>query len=126
MAFTFSTATVAVGTQGYLTDDPVTGLLAISASTNTSSAAGTFYCGFKPRRIDIFDETNANQYTWCDGMAAASMFKHAAAGTFTIATSNGITVADTTSATVGNGPYAVTLGTGIHTNSSIYRIVAHK
>ncbi len=126
MAFTFSPATVAVGTLGSTVEDPVTGLLTLSASTNTSSAAGTFYCGFKPRVIEIFDETNANEYKWIDGMPAASMFKHAAAGTFTIATSNGITVAATTSATVGNGPYAITVGTGVHTNSSLYRFAIRK
>ena len=124
MAFTFSTATVAVGTLGYTVEDR--GMLTLSASTNTSSAAGTFYCGFKPRLIDIYDETNANQYTWVDGMPAASMFKHAAAGTFTLASTNGVTVAATTSATAGNGPFSITLGTGVHTNSSLYRIVARK
>lgn len=125
MAFTFSTATVAAAT-GYRIEDPVTGLETLSATTDTSSAAGTFYCGFKPRVIEVYDQTNANIYQWLDGMPDAYMFKSLAAGSITTALTNGITVAATTSATAGNGPFAITLGTGIHTNSSTYRILVKK
>lgn len=128
MAFAFSTTTVAAGTlsPGYTYEDPVTGLLTMSAETDTSSAAGTFYCGFKPRVVEVYDQTNASKFEWFDGMSAAYMFKTVTAGTFTVAATNGITVAATTSATEGNGPYAVTLGTGLHTNSSCYRIMCKK
>jgi len=116
MAFTFAT----------VSDDPVTGIATYSATTNTSSAAGTFYVGFKPRYILVFQETTPAQYEYFEGMTAAYMKKTIAAGTVSTETSNGITVAATTSATTGNGPYAVTLGTGCHTNSATFRITCFK
>lgn len=128
MAFTFSTGTVSTGTlgNGYLQDDPVTGLLTLTALTDTSSAASTLYCGFKPRVIEIWDQTNANTFTWLDGMNNDYMFKHAAAGTLTLATSNGISVLAEPSGTVGTGPWAIRVGTGVHTNSSTYRLMLQK
>jgi len=128
MAFTFSTTTVGTGTldAGYLVDDPVTGLLTLSALTDASSAAGTFFIGFKPRVIEIWDQTNANTYTWLDGMKNDYVFKHAAAGTLTVSTANGISVLAESTGTVGNGPWAVRVGTGVHTNSSTYRIMCQK
>ena len=116
MAFTFTV----------LNDDPVTGLYTLSATTDTSSAAGTFYIGFNPRYIQVFQQTTPAQYEYYDGLTAAYMKKTVAAGTVTTETANGITVAATTSATSGNGPYAVTLGTGCHTNSATFRILCFK
>ena len=56
MAFTFSTPAASVGTAGaaYTQDDPVTGLFTLSATTDTSSAAGTFNCPFYPYFRQIF------------------------------------------------------------------------
>jgi len=116
MAFTFTT----------VTNDPVTGLQTLTASTNTSSAAGTFYVGFKPRYILVYQETTPAQYEWFEGTAAANMKKTIAAGTVSQETSNGITVAATTSVTAGQGPWAVTLGTGCHTNSAAFRILCFR
>lgn len=116
MAFTFTQTA----------DDPVSGLLTYTATTNTASAAGTFYVGFKPRKIEIFQATTPAYYEYCEDMTAAYMMKVTAAGTMTTETANGITVAATTSATVGNGPYAVTFGTGLHTNSATFYITLYK
>ena len=128
MAFTFSTFGTAVGTNttGYTQDDPINGILTLSATTDASSAAGTFSCPFRPRLITVFDQTNTNRYEWVDGMTAAYVFKTITAGTFTVVTSAGITIVPTTNATAGSGPYDVTLGTGLHTNSSTFRVVCYK
>lgn len=114
MAFTFGTPTI----------DGVNGLYVGSATTNTSSAAGTFYPGFAPRRIRVIDTTNASVFEWVSGMAAASMLKTVTAGTTTVETSNGITVLAPTDATPAQA--SVTLGTGLHVNSSTYRIVCER
>ena len=128
MAFTFSDFSTAVGTNAAAvsTDDPVTGIATLSATTDSSSAAGTFYVGFSPRYILVYQQTTPAQYEWHFGMTAAYMKKTVAAGTVTTDTTNGITVAATTSATAGQGPFAVTLGTGCHTNSATFRIVCFK
>jgi hypothetical protein len=128
MAFTFSTTAAAVGTNttAYTQDDPITGVYTLSATTDTSSAAGTFYCPFTPRYIVVYQQTTPAVYEWFTGMTAAYMKKTVAAGTVTTETSNGITVANTTDATAGNGPVAVILGTGCHTNSATFRITCFK
>lgn len=90
-----------------------------TATTDTSSAAGTINCGFVPRVVEVRDQTNANLYTWNAGMPAASVNKTVTAGTYTYAAANGITKVDpSTGATAG-----VTLGTALHTNSSSYVIL---
>jgi len=116
MAFTFAS----------VSDDPITGIQTFSATTDTSSAAGTFYTGFSPRYILVYQETTPAQYEWFEGMTAAYMKKIVAAGTVTTDTTNGITVKATVSATSGQGPYQVTLGTGCHTNSATFRITCFK
>ena len=116
MAFTFATPT----------DDPVTGLYSAAATTDTSSAAGTFNCPFYPRHIVVYQQTTPAQYEWFEGMAAGYMKKVIAAGTVTTETTNGITVAADATGTAGNGPWRVTLGTGLHTNSATFRILAFK
>lgn len=114
MAFTFGTPTI----------DVVNGLFVGSATTDTSSAAGTFYPGYAPRRIKIIDTTNANVYEWVSGMGNGYMLKTVTAGTTTVVSSNGISVFGPTDTTPGQ--FAVTLGTGCHTNSSTYRIVCER
>jgi len=128
MAFTFATVAAPVGTNGTGApqDDPVTGIYTTSATTDASSAAGTLSLPFKPRLITVLDQTNANRYEWIDGMSAGYMFKTVTAGTFTVVTTNGITVAATANATSGAGPFDVTFGTGLHTNSSTFRFVFYK
>lgn len=114
MAFTFTgqTQSAAVG-----------GAFTASATTDTSSAAGSIVVPFSPSSIEVYDTTNANAYLWNNQMPAASVLKTVTAGTFTYATTNGITVTGPTSSpAVG---FTVTLGTGLHTNSSTYRIVCY-
>lgn len=106
MAMTFTAGTV----------DPVSGIVTYKITTDASSAAGTLAPGFNPRKVEILDSTNANRYEWNDQMAAASMFKTVTAGPFTYVSSNGITVASGT----------LTVGTGVHTNSSTYTMVLYR
>lgn len=114
MAFTFTV------TQ----QDPVAGICTVAATTDTSSAAGTFNPGFEPTKIEVYDITNQITYIWVAGMADASMRKIAAAGTQTDPSSNGITVVGVNDASPARS--AVTLGTGCHTNSSTYKIICHR
>lgn len=116
MAFTFTK----------LSEDPVTGVETLTASTNTASAAGSFYCGFKPRYINVYQATTPAQYEYFDTMAAGYMKKVTAAGTMTTETTNGITVAASVSVTPGDGPWLITLGTGLHTNSASFYITLFK
>lgn len=88
-----------------------------TATTNTSSAAGTISCGFVPDTVDVYDSTNASHFHWNKGIADAKCFKHVTAGTLSFEASNGITPVSTTAA------QGVTLGTALHTNSSTYSIV---
>jgi len=117
MAFTFTN----------VSDDPITGKQVFSAVTDTTSEASTFYPAFIPRYIRVYDETNAIQFEWFTGQAADSMkMTIATGGAISQEVANGITCKATTSATPGNGPAMVTLGTTIHTNSSTYRISCRK
>ena len=113
MAFTFSGQTLSSPVQG--------GVFTASATTDTSSAAGSIVVPFAPSVIQVFDQTNANKYEWNNQMAAASMQKTVTAGTFTYVAAAGITVTGPTSATA--VAFTVTLGTALHTNTSTYRIV---
>ena len=107
MAFTFTKVAY----------DPAGKKAIYTATTDTSSAAGTLNPGFTPNRVVILDSTNANRYEWNAGMADASLFKTVTAGTFTYVSSNGITPAASTA------QQGVTIGTAVHTNSSTYSIV---
>lgn len=112
MAFTFT---------GQTQSFPVAGAYTLSATTDTSSAAGSVTLPFSPSAVQIFDQTNANKYEWNNQMPAASMQKTVTAGTFTYVSANGVTVTGPASSPA--AAFTLTLGTGIHTNSSTYRIV---
>jgi hypothetical protein len=114
MAFTFSNAQA----------DPVTGFYTCTATTDATSAAGTFYPGFKPRYVRVLQVTTPAIYEFVDGMAAGTMIQQIAAGTTSLVGTNGITVVGGDSATPAQA--AVTLGTGCHTNSATFRIVCYK
>ena len=114
MAFTFTAGTT----------DAVSGIVTYKATTDTSSAASSVTLGFVPRKVEVLDSTNANKYEWNDQMAAASMFKTVTAGTFTYVSSNGITVSGPNSTTAAQP--TLTLGTGLHTNSSTYTLVLYR
>ena len=68
----------------------------------------------------VLDSTNALIYEWNAGMASASVFKHFASGTTltSYSASNGITPV---LPSAGNQA-GVTIGSGLHTNSSTYSI----
>jgi len=55
-------------------------------------AAYTFTCGFRPRFVQVVNNTSSDKELWIEGMAAASAHKQVAAGTSSGITSNGITV----------------------------------
>lgn len=108
MAFTFTS----------VLNDPVNGVAYYTATTDTSSAAGSISPGFEPTVVNVYQITTPITYRWAKGMTAAHMNKVIANGTQTHETSNGITV-------VGPGGTAapsVTLGTGCHTNSASFVI----
>lgn len=97
------------------------GKFTIAATTDGSSAAGSFNLGFEPRKITVYEAT-PTKFDWNNQMAAATCFKFTALSTnvMTVVGSNGITVvgqADSTSARP-----LVTLGTGLHVNNSTYYI----
>jgi len=59
-----------------------------------TAAAITITCGFKPRYVKVLNETSRDWEEWFEGMTDAYAHKTVAAGTGTLASSNGITVAD--------------------------------
>ena len=108
MAFTFTNPTY---------DE--NGVFTITATTNGSSAAGSFNLGFQPRWIKVY-ETTPSTFEWNNQMSAGTCFKFTSLTTniLTVVASNGITVvgpADSTSARA-----QVTFGTGLHVNNSTY------
>lgn len=114
MAFTITTGVV----------EPSTGTAFYTATTDTSSAAGTLSPGFEPVEVTVINTTTPVTHKWIKGMAAGTANKVVAAGTQTTVASNGITVAGPNSAT----PVAplVTLGTDLHVNSASYVIILRR
>ena len=114
MAFTFTNPTY---------DE--NGCFTIAATTNGSSAAGSFNLGFQPRKVTVY-ETTPTKFDWNNQMAAATCFKFTSLTTniMTVVASGGITVVgqgDSTSAQP-----LVTLGTGLHVNNSTYYVVCER
>lgn len=62
--------------------------------SDATAAAFKITTGFKPRHVEVVNETSRDEYKWFEGMAAAEAVKRVAAGTGTLITSNGITVAE--------------------------------
>lgn len=62
--------------------------------TSSTAAAITITCGFKPRIVRIYNVTSGDMMEWFEGMTAATAVKTVAAGTRSILSSLGITVAD--------------------------------
>lgn len=114
MAFTISAGAI----------DPTTGEAFYTATTDTSSAAGSFNPGFMPSEIVVINTTTPVTHRWFTGMAAGTANKVVAAGTQTTVASNGITVTGPTSA----APVlpTVTLGTDLHVNSASYVILIRR
>lgn len=61
--------------------------------TTGTAAAITITIGFQAKYIRVCNETSRDQMEWYEGMADAEGIKTVAAGTRTLVTSNGITVA---------------------------------
>ena len=62
--------------------------------TSSTAAAITITVGFKPRYVRVVNVTSGDLYEWFEGMADASACKQVAAGTRTLITTLGVTVAD--------------------------------
>lgn len=62
--------------------------------TSSTAAAITITCGFKPRYVQVMNETSGDSEEWFEGMTAAHAMKRIAAGTCAAITSLGITVAN--------------------------------
>lgn len=60
--------------------------------TSSTAAAFTITTGFKPRFVEVCNETSGDSYKWYEGMADAEAIKRVAAGTTSIITTLGITV----------------------------------
>jgi len=61
--------------------------------TTGTAAAFKITTGFKPRYVKVVNVTSRDWYEWFEGMADASAHKTVAAGTGTLITTLGITVA---------------------------------
>lgn len=62
--------------------------------TDATAAAIVITCGFKPRYVRVVNVTSSDKYEWFEGMAAASAHKTVAAGTSSLITTLGVTVAN--------------------------------
>lgn len=113
MAFTFGTP---------VTDEY--GVTSLTATTDTSSAAGSFTLGFVPNEVIVYNTTTPVTHRWTYPMTAGTANKVVAAGTQTTAGSNGVTVTGPNS-TPPVQP-TVLLGTDLHVNSASYVIVCRK
>lgn len=98
-----------------------------------SAAASSIFIGFKPRKVEVWNETDVIKFEYFDGMTAAYGLKFNGTGpAITEITANGVTLLDGTEASpatsaTGNlrtsGP-GFTLGTGILVASKTYWIMA--
>lgn len=80
-----------------------------------AAAATTFTCGFAPRLVRFHNVTDRISDEWLEGMAAASSIHTIAAGTRTLETTNGITVA-------GNG-FSVTATTMVASKTFVWEAI---
>lgn len=79
-------------TQNGPVDGPMKLMTASHFDDAGSPAAATFYPGFRPRHVEVENETDRILWVWREGNAAATNVATAAAGTRTIITSGGVTV----------------------------------
>jgi hypothetical protein len=94
---------------------PSIGLTIYNVTTDTNSAASTLNPGFTPLRAVLFDETNAAEYSWNAAMPDAS-YQKVTTTTQSFETTNGFTPIETTA------QQGITLGTGLHINSSTFSL----
>ena len=95
--------------------NPAIRLAIYNVTTDTNSAATTLNPGFTPMKADLMDETNAAFYSWNAAMADAA-YQKVTTTTQSFETTNGFTPISTTA------QQGITLGTGLHTNSSTYSL----
>jgi len=117
-----------------LTSNSLTSETFICKGVNDGSgAAASIFCGFKPRQVEVWNETDVIKFEYYDGMTAAYGFKLNGTGpAITEITSNGVTLLDgseaspATAATgnVRSAGAGFTLGTGILVASKTYWIKA--
>jgi hypothetical protein len=101
----------------------VDGCYTTLVTCDTSSAAGTFYPGFKPSAIDVYDTVNNKTWAWCEVLSNNSTFQWTTS-TQSALTVNAISVTAPDDASPAR--WAVTLGTNFHTNSSTLAVVCHR
>lgn len=94
----------------------LTRMVTISHIDTGTVAARKFTIGFKPRYVKVVNETDRIQEEWFEGMADAEGLLQVAAGTKTLITSDGITVA-------ADG-FTFGLNTDIYISSKQYSILA--
>ena len=100
------------------------GVCSVTATTDTSSAAGVITVGFVPNEVIVYNTTTPVTHRWNTGMAAGTANKVIAAGTQTTVAANGITVTGPNSATPTQP--TITIGTDAHVNSASYVVVFRK
>ena len=67
--------------------------VAVGSYIDTGTAAAVVITtGFKPRYVEVCNETSSDSYKWFEGMADAEAIKSVAAGTNSLITTLGITV----------------------------------
>lgn len=73
----------------------------------TGDGSGSIQCniGFTPRRVKVYDMTDATSYEWISGMAATDSWKQVTGGTTTV---------DTNSAIVSNSNLVSITTTGVY------------
>ncbi|KAF0218795.1 MAG: hypothetical protein FD174_2578 [Geobacteraceae bacterium] len=79
--------------------------------------------GFKPRRVTVFNETDAMKWIWTDTMAAGKGFKTVTVGTQTFEAANGISHYAGTEAGNTEG---FTLGTGVNIAAKTLHWIAER
>lgn len=114
-----------------ITNNGIVGDTWIAKGVNDGSAAAAMVrCGFQPRWLEIWNETDVIKFEYVNGMTAAYGFKFNGTGpTITEITSNGVTLDDgTTTTTTATGCSSTgagfILGTGILAASKTYWIKA--
>lgn len=68
--------------------------------------------GFRPKKVTVWNETDATRFEWLDTMDDASVLKTVTAGTTTHVSADGVTPSNT----------GVTLGTAIAVNAKVLHV----
>jgi hypothetical protein len=98
---------MSLNTSGITPYSQSAGIVNAAAGAYTGDGSGSILVnvGFTPRRVKVFDITDATTYEWVEGMPATNSFKVVTAGTMTV---------DTNSAVVTNGAIVTVTETGVY------------